>query len=62
MSDEQPDLRFIARQLRRVITDAGQLKDDMGVMMAILRRLDGAVAGLVNEVRAMRAHPARAIG
>jgi hypothetical protein len=29
------------------------MKDDMGVMMAIVMRLDGTVSGLINETRAI---------
>jgi hypothetical protein len=35
------------------------MRDDMGVMMAILQRLDGTVGGLVNEVRATHSQHSR---
>jgi len=35
------------------------MRDDMGVMMAILQRLDGTVAGLVNEIRATHSQLSR---
>ena len=47
-----PDLTLLLRQQRQMIADMASLRDDMGVMMAILQRLDGTVGGLVNEVRA----------
>jgi hypothetical protein len=47
-----PDLTLLLRQQRQVIAEMASLRDDMGVMMAILQRLDGTVGGLVNEVRA----------
>ncbi len=60
MSDQPAaDMSLIARQQRQVLSEIGTMRDDMGVMMAILQRLDGTVAGLVNEVRAMHSQHAR---
>jgi len=60
MSDEpKVDLTLIARQQRQVLDEMGTLRDDMGVMMAILQRLDGTVSGLVNEIRATHAQQSR---
>lgn len=60
MSDEPTaDLSMIARQQRQLLSEMGSMRDDMGVMMAILQRLDGTVAGLVNEVRAMHSQHSR---
>ncbi len=59
MSDSAVDLGLIARQQRQITSDMGSLKDDMGVMMAILMRLDGTVSGLVNEVRAQHSQHSR---
>jgi len=60
MSDgETVDLQFIARQQRQMMTEIGSMRDDMAVMMAILMRVDGTVAGLVNEVRAMHSQHGR---
>jgi hypothetical protein len=60
MTDESsPDLSLIARQQLKLIGEIGTLRDDMGVMMAILQRLDGTVAGLVNEVRATHSQHSR---
>lgn len=54
MGDEPAaDLTLIARQQRQLLSEVGTMRDDMAVMTAILQRLDGTVAGLVNEVRAM---------
>ena len=53
MSGTEPDLAMLARQQRQILDELGTMRDDMRVMMAILQRLDGTVAGLVNEVRAM---------
>ena len=61
MSDTPPtvDLSLIARQQRQMLDEMTSLRDDMGVMMAILQRLDGTVAGLVNEIRATHAQQSR---
>ncbi len=48
-----PDMTLIARQQRQLIDEMGIMRDDMRVMSAILMRLDGTIAGLVQEVRAM---------
>jgi hypothetical protein len=46
------DLEFLARQLERVITDIGALKDDMMVVMARLDRIDATAQSVGVEVRA----------
>ena len=52
MPDEAgADIGLVTRQQRQTLEEMGTMRDDMGVMMAILRRLDGTVAGLVNETR-----------
>jgi hypothetical protein len=56
---EPPDLNLIGRQQLQILAEIGAMRDDMGVMMAILQRLDGTVAGLVNEVRAMHSQHSR---
>jgi len=35
-----PDLTLLLRQQRQMIADMASLRDDMGVMMAILQRLE----------------------
>jgi len=47
------DLALLARQQEQILAELGTIRDDQRVMMAIIQRLDGTVAGLVNEVRAM---------
>ena len=59
MSDNSVDLGLVARQQRQIMSDMGSLKDDMGVMTAILMRLDGTMSGLVNEVRAIHSQHSR---
>lgn len=53
MSGEpQPDLGLIARQQRQLLDEMGTLRDDFSVLSAIVQRMDGTLAGLVNEIRA----------
>jgi chromosome segregation ATPase len=59
-------LDFIARQqdavlgeLRRVRNDIADLKMDMEVQTAIIRRLDTSVQGLTGEVRALAGQQSR---
>ena len=59
MSGDAVDLGLLARQQRQIMSDTGSLKDDMGVMMAILMRLDGTIAGLINEIRAIHSQQSR---
>ena len=58
---EQPiaDMTLIVRQQRQLLSELGALRDDMAVMMAILQRPDGTVAGLVNGVQAMLSQHSR---
>ena len=49
------DLAFLAKRIERLTEKVNTLSDDMQVMMAILQRLDGSHAGLVNEIRATHA-------
>ena len=57
MSDlESHTLAFLRRlddKLDRVIADIGDLKADMEVQFAIIRRLDHSVQNLTGEVRAL---------
>ena len=62
MSDERVDVEFIARQLGRVIDDIASLKDDMGVLTAMVVRLDqefgrlnAKLDDMFNQMRAMGA-------
>jgi hypothetical protein len=56
------DIGLIARQQRQTLEEMGTMRDVMAVMMAILQRLDGTVAGLVNEIRATHARTAEPDG
>jgi septation ring formation regulator EzrA len=60
MSDESVTLEFLARQLRRVIDDIASVKDDMGVLTAIVvrhdqefSRLNAKLDDMFNQMRAM---------
>jgi len=60
MSDEPAaDMTLLTQLVRRVIAEQATARDDMGVMMAILQRIDGTMSGLVNEVRAMHSQHSR---
>lgn len=59
MAEDVVDLKFLARRIERLTTEVGTLKDDMGVMMAILQRVDGTLSGLVNEIRATHSQQSR---
>jgi hypothetical protein len=55
----EPDLAFLARQIERVLTELGSLRDDVRVRGAMLLRLDSAVmpaqAAILEGLRAIRA-------
>ena len=51
-------LSLIARQQAQLLSEMGTLRDDMAVLTAIVQRLDGTMAGLVNEIRATHSQPA----
>ena len=54
-----PNLNFLARQNERILTEIGSLRDDMGVLTAIVTRLDGSQAAMLQELRAHNAQIAR---
>jgi hypothetical protein len=58
-SETGVDIGLIARQQLQTLEETGTMRDDMAVMMAILQRLDGTVAGFVNEIRATHAQQSR---
>lgn len=59
MTDETVDLNFLARQNERLITEVSSLRDDMGVLTAIVMRLDSSQAALLVELRATHGQIAR---
>jgi hypothetical protein len=59
MSDAPIDLAFIARQQEQLLSELGTMRDDAGVLLAIVMRIDGTVTGLVREIRATHAQHSR---
>jgi hypothetical protein len=59
----EPDLPFLARQIERVLTELGSLRDEVRVQGAMLLRLDSAVmpaqAAILEELRAIPAQITR---
>ena len=47
---EQPDLNFLARQIERVLTEIGSLRDDNRVLTAMVMRLDANQAAMLEEL------------
>ena len=58
MSDEI-DLNFLARQIERVLSQLGSLRDEQRIQFAILQRLDHTMTSLVDEMRAVHRQIAR---
>ena len=46
------NLEFLARQMDRVLTEIGSLRDDMPVLTALALRLDATMTGVQQELRA----------
>ncbi len=55
----QADLSLLARPQKQLLDEMAIMRDDMGVLLAIVQRLDGTVSGLVNEIRATHAQQSR---
>ena len=54
-----PDLNFVVHAIERLTTEVGSLRDDMGVLTAMVVRLDGSQAALLQEMRATHTQIAR---
>jgi hypothetical protein len=54
-----PDLNFLARQNERTLAEIAGLRDDMAVLTAMVMRLDGSHAALLQETRATHAQITR---
>jgi hypothetical protein len=54
-----PDFNLVARQIERILTEVASLRDDMAVLTAMVMRLDGSHAALLQETRATHAQIAR---
>ena len=59
--DANPDLTFPARQIQRLITEVGGMRDELRVQGAMIMRLDGSHVALLEEVRATHVQIARMI-
>jgi peptidoglycan hydrolase CwlO-like protein len=46
------NLEFLARQMERILTEVGSLRDDMSVLTALALRLDATMTGVQQELRA----------
>jgi len=55
------DLNFIARQIDRLITEVGGMRDELRVQGAMIMRLDGSHTVLLEELRATHVQIARVI-
>jgi hypothetical protein len=53
------DPAFLARQNERIMADNASMRDELRVQTAMIMRLDGTAAGLVQEVRAVHTWMAR---
>jgi hypothetical protein len=58
MADE-PDLKFLARQNERILTEIGTMRDEQRVQGAMIMRVDTTMALLLDELRATHAQIAR---
>jgi hypothetical protein len=54
-----PDLNFVVRKIDHLITEVASLRDDMGVLTAMVLRLDGSHTALLQEMRATHTQFAR---
>jgi hypothetical protein len=59
MSDNPVTLDFLARQQAKILDEVASLRDDMGVLTAIVIRLDGTLTALLAENRAVHSQHAR---
>lgn len=53
------DLNFLAKQVDRVLTEIGSMREDMTVMMGILQRLDHSIASMGTQLTDMHAYNRR---
>jgi transcriptional regulator with XRE-family HTH domain len=60
-SESMPDLdlSLITHHLDRLITEVASMRDDIGVLTAIVMRLDGSQSALLQELRATHSQIAR---
>jgi transcriptional regulator with XRE-family HTH domain len=55
----EPDLNLIVHKLDRLVTEVASMRDDVGVLTAIVMRLDGSQSALLQELRATHSQIAR---
>ncbi|HET6609878.1 MAG TPA: hypothetical protein VFG62_24630 [Rhodopila sp.] len=53
MSGNPVTLEFLGAQQARIINEMADMRADMGVLLAIVQRLDVTLGGLTGEVRAL---------
>ena len=51
---EEIDLKFIGRQLQKVLEEQTRMRDSITVLTGIVIRLEGAVHGLTMEIAGLR--------
>jgi hypothetical protein len=56
---EDVDLNFLGQQIQRLIDSSASMRDDMSVMMEILRRLETTVQSLGVQLTEMHAYNRR---
>jgi hypothetical protein len=54
-----PDLGLLMRQQGELLSEMRIMRDAMAVLAAVVQRMDGTLAGLVNEIRATHAQFSR---
>jgi hypothetical protein len=59
MSGETVTLELVGRQLKRVIDEMGEFRDQLTVLTAICMRLEGAMSAQLTEIRAMHSRHGR---
>ena len=59
MSDDAVSLQLLMRSVQRNQESIDAMRDDLAVLLAIVTRLDGAVVGMVAELRIGRSQQAR---
>jgi hypothetical protein len=53
MSEKRVTLEFLGKQLERVIAEQNSIRDDLGVLTAIVLRLEGTMNGVLDRPHAM---------
>jgi hypothetical protein len=56
------DINFLARQSERIMSESASLRDDAAVLTSIVLRLNGSMAAVLQEMRAVHPQIARMNG